>query len=474
MKLPTSCCRGVLCLLLLPTAVVAATRVATVVTTHEPAEAPRALASWYKLEEILRESPRFSLVPLGLAHRQDTERGKRVERGSARLQKALAAYEELDLMLARGWLDKAIPLLEEGGAEEGRDALLKALALRALILQIQGRVEEAQGDLQWLFTLAPGYGFDPEDLSPQFAELEARVRSQVAETPKVSWRVHSGEVHGLVFVDGVWRGVTPLLIEDVTPGRHYLTVLAPGFHPTSISVEVGAAQDSAVELEEAPGGAELRTQLRVLEQAGQERTAMQAAAAALARRLEAERVLLARLSQGAQALEVTAWVVAADGRAVSGSRTFDQQAKPDEIAAFVASLLDQELPERELRKEEPPVPTVRSGLAELGTRRTLALVGLGVSAAAGVTGLLLGQSTLAQAGQAHQIPVGEEQSFRAAQSRLQQTALGANGLYLVSLAAAGAATWLFLTPGQEPLNTWSISVTPLPGGAGAVVGRSFK
>ncbi len=56
------------------------------------------------------------------------------------------------------------------------------------------------------------------------------------------------EVSAQVLVDGQLRGRTPLSLEDVPPGHHVITVLAPGFDVTTRELTVSPAADMSVEI----------------------------------------------------------------------------------------------------------------------------------------------------------------------------------------------------------------------------------
>ena len=56
------------------------------------------------------------------------------------------------------------------------------------------------------------------------------------------------EVSAQVLVDGQMAGRTPLAIEELAPGRHVLTLIAPGFAVTTRDVAVERAADMSLEI----------------------------------------------------------------------------------------------------------------------------------------------------------------------------------------------------------------------------------
>ncbi|HLL54558.1 MAG TPA: PEGA domain-containing protein [Myxococcaceae bacterium] len=445
---------------------------------HDSEVEPLAVAASIEVEARLRSDPRFTLVDPA---RQDWEEGSRARlesaaRGRMLLEEARALYRGDKLASAADKADAATRLLAGGPREAGISEFVEALGFWALVAHSMGEAERALDLLQQLVVLAPGWKPEKTDV-PKFAELVARARSSMAYAPRMALQVRSRPASGQVFVDGVLKGASPLRLGDLAPGRHLVTVLAPGYLP--FHTEVTSSMEAVVDavLEPSASGEPLRTWRAQLGRAVS-RDALVKVGLGWAQKVGAGQALVASVGTANGKLRVVA------ARVVDGPEPIvvyraAEVAGPAEVAALVAGLLEQPMaaPSPALAK----VAGTRSAEVARGrSRRPWVYLAVGAAAAAGIAGGMFGKSAYDQASFAQRLPQTDHVGYDKAIAGAQTTSIVANCLYSVSLASAGAAAWLLLTgredsggskAGPAPV---SVNFVPLQQGGSVVVEGSFR
>lgn len=100
--------------------------------------------------------------------------------------------------------------------------------------------------------LSPSRTLDPRAFSPSVVELFNDARR--GAPARATLRVECEPAGALILVDGTPHGVAPRVLEDLSPGEHYLEVRAPGFVPILqlVRVSPGSVTPVPVELVKAP------------------------------------------------------------------------------------------------------------------------------------------------------------------------------------------------------------------------------
>ena len=459
-----------------------------VVSAHEPELLPKSLAVFKAVEEQVRKDARYRYVDIARLDPAATQaRAAKTDAGKALLQEARAAFAQGQAGAALTQAKEAGAALAEGQLEEGFGPLLDALALEALLTHRGGNQEEAYERLARLFTLSPGFKVVLPRSTPSFFAMVEDVRGSVAYAPFTTLEVKSGKVPAWVYVDGAYRGVTPLRLEDVPPGAHYVTVLAPGYRGAQGVAQAGPEQSFTATLEPTPEGKELRRLLDAVTAAYPE-PMLVAAGTDVAKQAGADVALLANLVARDNKLEVVAVGVSADGKGVASAKeVLLTTEEPATIARAILRVLEQPLatgtaqaarstPTVTPESRPAPAAAVTDTAPRSGNRRTLAYAALGTSAAALAGGAFLGWSAFSQVNQAERIPQAEDVAYENAYSSSQRSALLANGLYAVSAVAAGVGVWLLVTgqpPRAAPAEPVSLGFVPVREGGQVLVGGSF-
>lgn len=185
-------------------------------------------------------------------------REQRKAEAQAEVREGLLAFEGFEVDRARVILQDAVEgLLADlptlGSAQ--RRALAQGLFGLAASALFDGQEDRADALLINLAALEPGFqpeaGRYPSNLSQRFERL--RGRREIA--PKGRITVETTPVGTKVFLDGGFRGYTPLELTDVAVGSHTLSLSHPAYAPEGRLVRIQAAQISRVEaqLVDGPG-----------------------------------------------------------------------------------------------------------------------------------------------------------------------------------------------------------------------------
>ena len=123
--------------------------------------------------------------------------------------------------------------------------LRNAYATLALIRLAQKDEEAARQTLKQLFRLDPKYSFDEKLFPPSFMNLAHGER----EVGTAKLRVESHPKVAEVFLNGIYRGVTPLTITALPAGRYALRIAANNYQPFSQEVDLASDQTSTIRRE---------------------------------------------------------------------------------------------------------------------------------------------------------------------------------------------------------------------------------
>jgi hypothetical protein len=165
-----------------------------------------------------------------------------VEAARVQLLAGEAAYSELDAKLAERSLSDGLQALtaemDRGG---DRELQLRGLALLGSVRNQTGQVERAKEAFAALIALDPSAKLDAEEFPPDDVKLFNELQEEAAFTAPASLQISSDGLPAAVFIDGRYRGVTPLTLDDLEPGRHGFLVRRQGYAPRSGEVDVGGS-----------------------------------------------------------------------------------------------------------------------------------------------------------------------------------------------------------------------------------------
>jgi hypothetical protein len=157
------------------------------------------------------------------------------------MRRGLDAYDELRLDAAIDLLASAIEKFEtvpwdiDGDPERNH---LKAISYLGASLCLNGNLKKGKEVFRRLLTFERRAQLDKNIFPPSIVEFFEDVRKELSHSPTGSLSVASFPASGKVFLDGVFRGVSPLGIDRLFLGDHLLVIRASGFKPWGKKVTV--------------------------------------------------------------------------------------------------------------------------------------------------------------------------------------------------------------------------------------------
>ena len=201
----------------------------------------------------------------------------------------------LDESIAR--LGQAISLYEQTGPLlDDLSELKTAFAYLGAALVLRGSADEGQTTFAELLMLDPSFSL--EGFNPLVTKIFDRAVGSNESKPKGTVEIYSTPPNAAVFVDGVYRGVSPITLKDLGFGGHHLRIEKNGYSPYGGPLEVTNEQSltSQTRLDSITRGAELRDLLaRVSESV--ERGGMDGDLRELARLLLCDALVVVSVSQ---------------------------------------------------------------------------------------------------------------------------------------------------------------------------------
>lgn len=401
------------------------------------------------VESVLRDDERHRLLdPVEKFDREGmAARREKASLGQAELNFGRRAYRNLDPGMGASSFDRALASFEDSPLWETFPSLVEAMTMR-IIVRWQEDPSSARRELGRLLTIAPEVKFPDEFTPPDLrAEVERARDSLVAET-RFSLDVNAQPVAARVYVDGVYRGTTPVSVRGLLGGEHHVSLVAPGHVVYQEKVRVMPGASTSVALQPAERARPFLTFVDRLRE-GFGRDEEVSSAQTLGRVSAADQVLVAGISREQGRVTVQLHRIAvSDGHALSvrtvripeGAGAFTEQ-----VTAAVGELLSTDRPRG--RNGEPlPVRGAMEGLWDNLDERAVT-IGTGVASGA----LLLAGGTLGL------VAYGQNATFR----RMEQTnplvderaasgfrtALAAD--ILVGAGLVGAATWAWMQFGRK-------------------------
>jgi hypothetical protein len=169
----------------------------------------------------------------------------------------LGHYENLELDQAVSILRRAVERFEKVPAilfgSRVKD-YVKALTFLGASLILQGDLQEGQEAFRRLLVYDRRAQLDKSLFPPGMVGTFEAVRQDVLKGPRGSLSVFSTPSHGKVYIDGVFRGVSPCTVERLPSGEHLVVVRKVGYlvWGGAATVEPGEEQKTRVRLVELP------------------------------------------------------------------------------------------------------------------------------------------------------------------------------------------------------------------------------
>ncbi len=408
-------------------------RVLLVVTERDPASARAALATAVELPGLLSRDERVQLVEeANLTAPVDLVEASRAStQAKSASDEVEALIGQLDFKGARVRCEDSLKAAERADVRAVREPMLRLLVQLARIKRVLKVDDAGETELAQAFAIAPELQA-PRGLNSAERKAFDTARARSAALPRATPVVfESTRLMGWVWVDGRYRGVTPVTADGLTPGRHSVTFAAPGSRVSSSTELLGSLATVQLTATVTPEGQTYRGLVAAL-QGGLRKNAPEAAARELAAWAKADEVVVVAISS-ASGVEVLRVAPAGVAR-----RVLSTGASNGALANAITSLFDETLkevvtPAPSAALTPPPPPPLVTEQAATGKNTTLGKVLLGVGIGALVAGTAMIVAGRVSYGNASTIPQNEDRAY---QNAVQLS----NGLNVggISTAAAGA------------------------------------
>ncbi|HUU02843.1 MAG TPA: PEGA domain-containing protein [Myxococcota bacterium] len=178
------------------------------------------------------------------------------------LGRGLADYENLDLARAVDELTRAAGLFESVPAEvetDPRRGYIAALIYLGAAQILSGELQQGQEAFRRLLVHDRRVQLDKSVFAPGMARTFESVRRMVIGGPEGKFSLFSMPGQARVYVDGLFKGVTPCTPEHLAAGRHLVVVRKTGYETWQgrVVVEEGQENKQRCRLLDIPGGEEL-------------------------------------------------------------------------------------------------------------------------------------------------------------------------------------------------------------------------
>lgn len=405
-------------------------------------------------------------------------------------QKGRRAYEVLDLEPAIEYLTTALDKYEQ------RAALVTDISTVTELLMLLGATHILRGEertgARWLaraIAVDPAVEPDPRIFNPGMRQIFHEAAARLADRPLGTVSVTSAPSYAEVFLDGRFVGVTPVAVDDVPEGRHFLRLAKQGYRSHGRVIDVNGKVEAVDTIslvptdnfEELQALVEAATPLLSGKQAGD---SVGEVPKQLGQLLEADELMMTEVRLDGEQVHVLAVLVdVGEARVVeSASQTFSYDSRPETYEREITDLLRRNFIDHAIAKERREGGAGVAGLARAARKtcygvpcsefKTLLLVvGVGGGATVGLLGGLLDYLAWVDNGEYRD---AAQLSSEADDLRSSGTAKAISGDILVGLGIVTAAVsvglyffWELPPSGvvEQPGSAWGLALVPASDGA---------
>ena len=436
-------------------------RVAAVAAGNEPESASGAHA----ISAFLQSDARFEWVSPAVQARDDgpTREARAIEAKRLFLE-GRDQLDNLNAAKAIATLDKSIKFWEESDLSQGVQGLLDALSLRAIAALGKNDKAGFNNDAQRVLAINPDFAFDSSRLTPAAQTALEPLRKKVRAAALAVLELNSTPPHAWAYVDGTFRGVTPLTVSGLSPGSHVVTLVATGYELAQEKVFAGSGATPAFTFKSSTRGKEVLARIAEI-RAAVERDDVAASAATLATFVQAEELIVAAVVNG----QAVAYRVLADGTRVGQVKR--PRPTGSEWQAMAKELMGLEAPvaqKRDLVVEDAPVVASRAG------RRPIGWTGIALTVASIGTGIGIGLLSKSTVQQANQTPQAAPTTYNRLAGSARTQAYVADGLFIFAAVAGGVSIFMLATGYADdgPADEEEAHLLFAPARGGGLVGLS--
>lgn len=400
----------------------------------------------YGAQVSAERSARFEMVHLQDALDPAGARSRQARLGEARAasEAGQKAYDELDAKRAMESFSEAVKTLKQADLSRNFADLSKAWVMKIASLVADGQVRVAEAEIERLVALDPRATFSPNYFAPDFLKRVESARRQAARG-SVELDVRTVPAGAQVYVNGDFKGSSPVKVRGLAAAENTLTVVAPGYALAQQQVSPGLVEVNLRKVDSYARWSDLVERVA----SDPDGAGRDGAARDLAAWLGVDQVvvLVARKSVTGQRLEVTAVRLEPGGHNLgysTGMVDLGDNLGPD-VDRLLSTVLNRDEPRR-----DGPVTHFSGGGGGRGGHKPIlgySLVGAGVALIGGA--VVCGILANGQAAQFRQTPQTDPAS-NDIRSRGKTYAVLTDVFAVAGLAAGGSGAWFTLRggPGQ--------------------------
>ena len=211
-----------------------------------------AIAATYAHETFAQDA-RYEWVELGVVLGDPAHARAELAFAEAEklVQKGRAAYEEFELDKASKVLkDALVRYQRHAGHLRAYEKLAEVHMLLGAIYSLEGQQKNATASMQNAYVAYPAIEPDPRLYNPTMRELFEWSVQELKRNASGSVAVTSTPSYARVYVDGAFRGVTPVVVPKLGSGPHQLKLVKDGFRNFGriVRVKPGRERDEAANL----------------------------------------------------------------------------------------------------------------------------------------------------------------------------------------------------------------------------------
>lgn len=430
---------------LLPHVVLGATgpRVAVFVVGLDPKSRQHATELEQAAEGAAERSGRFQLVPSQDAANPTFAKARedKLEQAQAKVTQGKKDLDDLEAMKAVEEFTAALELLKETDSTRDARALLDAWLWKASAHATAGENAPAKKEMEALLALDPKVEFSSSYFSPDLIKF-GEAQRKLAENAKGELTVRTEPPGARVWVDGQYRGTSPVLVAGLAAGKHLVAATQGGYALAQVELSPG---EHLVRLEPAELAGSLKKASAVVA-ADPEGPGRDLGAKDLGRALGVDQVLLvvAKKSPAGEQLDVIALrLEVRDGH----NDSFRQKTLKVGDEGALNDFFDLLYAKDDPRDGKSPRTHFKDSGSSAKTAIGVSLMGVGVAAAA--TGAVFGVMALNQSNQFKETPQVQTMKSQTLASQGRTYAWVADISFIVAGVTAIAGTVLVLTDKAE-------------------------
>jgi hypothetical protein len=426
-------------------------RIAVVVVSQDLRASQQQGALEGAAEGALERAARFTVIPVhdafnpAAAKKQDAN----LEDAREKMKSGKQALDDLDNVKATEAFTLAVEALQTTDLSRNFLALLEAWTMKAAGHATGGENGPAKKDIESVVGLSPKAEFSPTFFTPDLIKF-AEAQRKFAANAKGELLVRTEPPGARVWVDGQYRGVSPVTVAGLTGVKHFVAASQGGYALGQSQAGPGEEVLALAGAELGPGWKKAITDIKKDPEGSTRDTAAQALGKAA--QLEQVLLVLSKKSVAGEQLDLIALRLDVKDGHNSAYRTGTvNPGDPEALATFFDGLTGKDAK----RDGRDPVHHFKGG--ETSPIKTVAgFTLLGVGAAALINGLVFGLMANEKANVFRLTP--QTQTFNSQRLELDGRSFGyvADVSYIIGLLAAGTGATLLLTngllggPSEEP------------------------